>query len=98
MRSVSKAVTHRRGGLKTPEELYTHCTLFGWLVSPYTAKLRSMLAHKGIPFRDVTPSALQLRASIEPSVGRPIMPALRLANGEWRQDSAIICDEIEIAS
>jgi glutathione S-transferase len=92
---VSRAVTHRRGGLQTPDERFAGCTLFGWLASPYTAKVRALLSYKGIPFTDATPSALQLLARIKPSVGRLIMPTVRLGNGEWRQDSAVICDEIE---
>jgi len=91
----SRAVTHRKGGLSVPDELYRGCTLFGWLASPYTAKVRSLLAYKGISFTDATPSALTLRTRITPNVGRLIMPTLRLASGEWRQDSALMCDEIE---
>lgn len=92
---VARAVTHRRGGLKVAEETYSHCTLHGWLVSPYTAKVRAMLAAKQIPFTDSTPSVLQLYTRIKPQVGRVIMPTARLSNGEWRQDSALMCDEIE---
>jgi glutathione S-transferase len=74
---------------------YAGCELYGWLVSPYTAKVRSMLAYKQIHFSDLAPSALQMRLKLQPAVGRPIMPSVRLADGSWRQDSALICDEIE---
>jgi glutathione S-transferase len=70
-------------------------TLYGWLVSPYTAKVRSMLVHKGIQFRDCEPSAAQMYLKVKPAVGRVIMPTMQLADGSWRQDSALICDEIE---
>ena len=72
-------------------------TLYGWLVSPYTSKVRSMLAYKRIPFTDASPSALSLAFTVKPAVGRVIMPTMRLADGTWRQDSALICDEIEAA-
>ena len=90
-----RATIHRRGALKVPEETYRNCILHGWLVSPYTAKVRSLLAHKLIPFKDSTPSAIELYMRVRPSVGRVIMPTARLASGQWRQDSALMCDEIE---
>ena len=69
--------------------------LFGWLVSPYTAKVRSMLAYKRIPFKDTEPSLLGLYFSIQKKVGRIIMPTITQADGSWQQDSALICDELE---
>ncbi len=92
---VEQAKTHRKGGLKVAAESFSGSTLYGWIVSPYTAKVRSMLAHKSIPFTDNSPSAMQLFGMIKPAVGRLIMPTMRLADGTWRQDSALICDEIE---
>lgn len=92
---LARAVTHRRGGLKLPEQAYEGCTLSGWLVSPYTAKVRSMLAFKGVAFTDSAPSSLKLWLQVHRSVGRAIMPVAQLSNGEWRQDSALMCDEIE---
>ena len=90
-----RAAAHRRGGLKVSDAIYERSTLYGWLVSPYTAKVRSLLAHKKIPFVDKSPSALHLYGQVRPAVGRMIMPTARLAGGEWRQDSALMCDEIE---
>ena len=72
---------------------YAGCRLYGWMASPYTAKVRSMLSYKRLPFTDVVPSAMQLRLTVKPAVGRVIMPAVRLGDGSWRQDSALICDE-----
>ena len=92
---VEQAKTHRKGALKTASENYTHSKLYGWIVSPYTAKVRSMLAYKRIAFTDVNPSAMQIFGMIKPAVGRVIMPTMKLADGTWRQDSALICDEIE---
>lgn len=74
---------------------YAGCSLYGWLVSPYTAKVRAMLHYKRIRFHDVTPSAAVLQLRIKPAVGRTIMPSVQLADGSWRQDSALVCDEIE---
>lgn len=69
--------------------------LFGWLVSPYTAKVRAMLAYKGLPFTDTEPSLLGLFWSVKPAVGRVVMPTIRREDGSWQQDSALICDQLE---
>lgn len=92
---TGQATTARRHGLKTPTNNFAGASLYGWLVSPYTAKVRSMLHHKGITFSDTTPTATQLLTRVRPAVGRLIMPAVHLSDGSWRQDSALICDEIE---
>ena len=46
----------------------------------------------GLAFRRAVPTS-QLRLTVKPAVGRVIMPAVRLGDGSWRQDSALICDE-----
>eukprot|EP00927_Polykrikos_kofoidii_P059845 TRINITY_DN54968_c0_g1_i1.p1 TRINITY_DN54968_c0_g1~~TRINITY_DN54968_c0_g1_i1.p1 ORF type:complete len:394 (+),score=31.35 TRINITY_DN54968_c0_g1_i1:129-1310(+) len=69
--------------------------LFGWLVSPYTAKVRAMMAYKRLPFTDTEPSLLGLLFTVKLAVGRVIMPTIRRADGSWQQDSALICDELE---
>lgn len=71
--------------------------LFGWLVSPYTAKVRAMLAYKRLPFKDTEPTLFALLFTVKPAVGRIIMPTVRQADGSWMQDSALICDELESA-
>ena len=82
---------------------FAECTLYGWLVSPYTAKVRAMLHYKRIPFTDVVPSAFYLQSTMSKAVGRIIMPTVKLQGSvltdanPWRQDSALICDEIEKA-
>ena len=52
--------------------------LYGWLVSPYSAKVRAMLAHKRIPFIDATPSLEELEGAVSEKVGRVIMPTVML--------------------
>mmetsp|Transcript_47605 Transcript_47605/g.153344 ORF Transcript_47605/g.153344 Transcript_47605/m.153344 type:complete len:103 (+) Transcript_47605:453-761(+) len=53
---------------------YAGCRLYGWMASPYTAKVRSMLSYKRLPFTDVVPSAMQLRLTVKPAVGRVDRP------------------------
>jgi glutathione S-transferase len=69
---------------------------FGWLVSPYSAKTRSYLKYKQIPFRDIEPTAFALYRKIQKSVGRIIMPTVKLSDGTWLQDSSHIIDELEL--
>jgi glutathione S-transferase len=73
-------------------EIHTH---FGWLVSPYSAKTRSYLAYKEIPFSDIEPNVIQLFRTIKGAVGRVIMPTVRLSDGRWLQDSSLIIDHFE---
>ncbi|MBT6176816.1 MAG: glutathione S-transferase family protein [Deltaproteobacteria bacterium] len=70
---------------------------FGWLVSPYSAKTRSYLKYKRIPFKDVEPNIFDFYTKIQKSVGRIIMPTLRLPDGTWLQDSSDIIDKMESA-
>jgi len=49
---------------------------YGWEVSPYTAKTRSYLRFKNIPFRDIVPSIRMLTGKIERDVGQMIMPVI----------------------
>jgi len=68
---------------------------FGWQVSPYSAKTRAYLQHSTVPFKDVEPGAWTLWRTIQPAVGRIIMPTVRLPNGSWLQDSSRILDHFE---
>jgi hypothetical protein len=47
--------------------------LYGWEVSPCTAKVEIYLKYKGIPFRTVRPNAYTLFRKIQPAVGKAIM-------------------------
>jgi glutathione S-transferase len=71
---------------------------YGWLVSPYSAKTRSYLKHRGLDVRDVEPSVFQMMGTIQRSVGRVIMPTVHLADGTWLQDSSVIIDHFEAAA
>jgi glutathione S-transferase len=69
-------------------------TLYGWPVSPYTAKTKAWLKGKGIPFTDRVPSYLFLHRVVRKNVGRIIMPTVRLPQGDWLQDSTEIIDTL----
>lgn len=68
---------------------------FGWLVSPYSAKTRSYLSYKKVPFSDIEPNVIRLFRTIKGAVGRVIMPTVRLSDGRWLQDSSLIIDHFE---
>jgi len=68
---------------------------FGWIISPYSAKTRSYLRFKQIPFEDNVPSARQLSTTIRRAVGRAIMPTVLRPDGSWMQDSSEIIDTLE---
>lgn len=72
-------------------------TLYSWLVSPYSAKVRSFLHYKRVRVDSVRPSGLQLYWTIKRAVGRAIMPTVQNGDGTWLQDSTIICDDVERA-
>ena len=50
--------------------------LYGWEVSPYTAKVDSYFHFKGIPFNKIYPNAYTLARKIQPAVGKIIMPVV----------------------
>jgi len=65
-------------------------TLYGWEVSPYTAKVRSYLQYKEIPFKTVVPNIITMKRFIEPKVGKVIMPVVTGPHSEVIQDSSFI--------
>jgi len=69
--------------------------LHSWRVSPYSAKVRSYLRWKGVPFEDVAPSVRVLASTIRSAVGKAIMPTVLLDDGTWLQDSSEIIDTLE---
>ena len=70
-------------------------TLYGWEVSPYTAKVRSYLQYKNIPFKTVVPNIITLKRFIAPKVGKIIMPVVTSPNAEVLQDSSVIIKTLE---
>ena len=70
-------------------------TLYGWEVSPYTAKVRSYLQHKNIPFKTIAPNILDLKRTIEPRTGKMVMPVVVTPQGEMIQDSTVIIEYLE---
>ena len=68
--------------------------LYGWKVSPYTAKIRSYLTYKNIPFTDNVPSFFKLNGKIKKDTGQIIMPVV-YHNDLAIQDSSVIMDVFE---
>ena len=52
---------------------YAGCTLYGWLSSAASAKVRSMLWSKQIPFTDLEPSLTQLEKDIQALESRQVV-------------------------
>ncbi len=70
-------------------------TLFGWPVSPYTEKTRAWLRFKGFDTDEVEPTLWTLRRTVQPAVGRVVMPTVLRADGAWLSDSRHILDTLE---
>jgi|GEM_PF-668062 len=68
--------------------------LFGWMASPYTAKVRSYLTYKNIPFKDNVPSVFTLNGKIKKDVGQLIMPVV-YTDQTPLQDSTVILQTFE---
>lgn len=68
--------------------------VYGWDVSPYTAKVRSYLTYKQLDPVFNTPTALQLNFKIKKDVGQIIMPVV-YDNDQAIQDSSLIVDYFE---
>jgi len=77
------------------ESASNNYTLYGWEVSPFTAKVKAYLAYKKVPFQTSVPSMLKLKRFIEPKVGKIIMPVIMDEKGEVTQDSSVIIDHLE---
>lgn len=69
--------------------------LLGWDVSPYTAKVRSYLNYKNIPYGYKPPNAYTLFRKVQPAVGKIIMPSIFRPDGTVLQDSSHIIDVYE---
>ncbi len=70
-------------------------TLYGSYASYYTAKVRSYLRKKGIPFVERLPSDPDFRNVVRPASGSHRIPQLRTPEGEVIQDSVAIVDALE---
>ncbi len=69
--------------------------LYGWEVSPYSAKVKAYFRYKGIPCKNIVPNIFTLKQSIEPKVGKVIMPVVFGPEDEVLQDSSVIINELE---
>ena len=71
--------------------------LYGSYASYYTAKTRSYLRKKGIPFVERLPSDLTFRETVRPTSGSHRIPQLMTPEGLVLQDSVAIQDYLEEA-
>ncbi len=71
------------------------CILYGSYASYHTAKSRSYLRKKGIPFIERPPCDPRFRAHVRPTSGSHRIPQLELPGGEVVQDSVAIFDALE---
>ena len=69
--------------------------LYGSYASYYTAKTRSYLRKKGIPFVERLPSDLTFRETVRPTSGSHRIPQLMTPEGLVLQDSVAIQDYLE---
>ncbi len=70
-------------------------TLYGSYASYYTAKTRTYLRKKGIPFVERLPSDPLFRNQVRPESGSHRIPQLLTPDGRVIQDSVQILDELE---
>ena len=70
-------------------------TLYGAYASYYTAKVRSYLRKKAIPFVERLPSDPVFRSQVRPASGSHRIPQLQTPTGEVLQDSITIVDFLE---
>ena len=71
------------------------CFLYGSHASYFTAKTRSYLRKKGIPFVERLPSHPRFREHVRPTTQNHRIPQLELPDGEVLQDSVAIVDRLE---
>jgi glutathione S-transferase len=70
-------------------------TLYGAQISNYSAKVRSYLVYKNIPFQEVVASDYVYDKLLVPTVGFRMMPVIRTPDGILLQDSTEIIDFLE---
>lgn len=71
------------------------CILYGSHASYATARTRSYLRKKGIPFIERLPSHPRFREHVRPNTGSHRIPQLELPDGSVIQDSVAILDALE---
>ena len=72
-----------------------HYVLYGSYASYYTAKSRSYLRKKGVPFVERLPSDPLFRSKVRPTSGSHRIPQLLTPEGEVFQDTVVIQDHLE---
>ena len=70
-------------------------TMWGGPLSVYTARLRSYLIKKRIPYRELYPSHPDFGERIIPALGFFVIPVLETPDGEILQDTTDIIDYLE---
>lgn len=82
--------------MNSSDQCDEHYQLYGPQVSYYTAKVRSYLIYKGLPFIQIPVSEKIADEVIKPATGGwRVVPVVRTPQGDCIQDSSIILDELE---
>lgn len=83
--------------VNTPDQRTLHeaYTLYGAELSYFSAKARSYLRWKRIPFEERNPDLAYYQDVCIPRVGRPVIPLLILPNGDEIQDTTLIIEHFE---
>ncbi|WMT76321.1 glutathione S-transferase family protein [Bradyrhizobium sp. Ash2021] len=71
-------------------------TLYGAQISNYSAKVRSYLIYRNIPFQEVVASNYVYDKLLVPTIGFRMMPVVRTPDGRLLQDSTEIIDSLEM--
>ena len=70
-------------------------TLYGWRLSWYSAKVRSYLQHKNIPYIERKPGLYRFWIAMPRRCGDGAAPLVVTPEGEWIADSAVIIETLE---
>ena len=66
--------------------------LYSWSVSLYSGKARAYLIKQGIAFEDIFPADPVFHNTVQPALGRWIIPVMTTPDGEIVQDGTDIID------
>lgn len=69
--------------------------LYGVSFSYYTAKARSYLIQKGLPYQEVASTTKVYRQTLIPKTGVAVIPVVKTPADEYLQDTAVIVDTLE---